>query len=270
MEDRAVSILYLYGFVPAGAPPPPPSLAGLGGAVPELVQLDAICAVIGRVPAAQYGGHELETRLQDLAWVGEQGLAHERVVLWFADHSDVLPVRLFSMYSSEEALRQALTGRVAAVAAQLRALAGRREWNLKIAFDADELGRHGAEVSPQLQALAAEIDGAPPGRRYLLQRKHDDVLAREIARAARRLAMELLESLRPYAADVRVLPLARAGPDDAGTVVLNAALLVSRDEETEWRREAERHMAAQRALGMLPNLTGPWAPYRFVESQLDV
>jgi hypothetical protein len=259
-------VLYLYGFVPSDAPPPP-ELAGIGGSPVERLPLDGVAAIISRVPRSRLDPATLDARLQDLDWVGEQGLAHEAVVLWYVDHADILPARLFTLHSSEAALRAAFAGRAGVVDRQLRALAGRREWNLKIAYDAAELGRHGADVSAELRALDADIDGAPPGRRYLLERKRDDVLKREVARGARRLAGELLDALRPHAEAVRVLAL--AGGDEAGTVVLNAALLVERGAEAALRQEAERQIAAQAALGMLPALSGPWAPYRFLEADAD-
>ncbi|CAN5887642.1 GvpL/GvpF family gas vesicle protein [soil metagenome] len=260
-------VIYLYGFVPPAAPEPPPSLLGVGGIAPQRLPAGPVCAIVGRLPANEYATAAVETRLEDLAWVGEQGLAHERVVLWFVDHAEILPARLFSMYKDDAALQATVAAQGERIAAQLTALAGRREWNLKVAFDSAELGRHGAEVSAELRALDGEIDGAPPGRRYLLQRKRADVLKREVGRSARRLAAELLDSLRSHAEDVRMLPLA-AG-DDTGNVVLSAALLVGREAEPALREEAERRIEAQRRLGMIPNLSGPWAPYRFLEPDDD-
>jgi hypothetical protein len=260
-------VLYLYGFVPAAAPEPPETLAGLAAAPVRLIDFGAARAVVSRLPAADFAAAAVEARLDDLAWVGEQGLAHERVVLWFVDHAQILPVRLFCMYSDEAALRATFAAREVGIAAQLEAMGDRREWNLKVAYDAAELARHGSEVSDDVRRLDEEIAAAAPGRRYLLQRRRADLLKREVSRAARRLAAELLETLRAYADAARVLPL--SGTDDAGTVVLNAALLVSRAAEPALREEAERSLPALRELGMIPGFTGPWAPYRFLEESVD-
>jgi hypothetical protein len=256
-------VLYLYGFVPADAPPPPPSLSGVAGMPVRLLELGEVCAVTALLPPDRFDPTTLEARLEDLGWVGEQGLAHERVVLWYVDEAQILPARLFSIYSGEAALRAAMATALPRIAAQLRALGDRREWNLKVAYDAAELARHGADVSAEVRALDDEISAAPPGRAYLLQRRRTDLLKREVSRAAKRLAAELLESLAGHADSTLALPL--SGADDAGTVVLNAALLVSRDRESALRELAARECARLEALGMLPAFTGPWAPYRFVE-----
>jgi hypothetical protein len=260
-------VLYLYGFVPASAPAPPDTLRGIAGAPVRLLDLGPLLAVTSLLPAAAFDATRLEERLSDLAWVGEQGLAHERVVLYFVDQAQILPSRLFSLYSGEAALRRALGTQLAAIAEQLRTLGDRREWNLKVAFDAAGLARHGGQVSADVRTLDEEIATAPPGRRYLLERRRSEVLRHEVGRAAKRLAGELLDALAAYADAARTLPLSSA--DEAGTVVLNAALLVSRAREAPLQEEAERRVAALRALGMLPAFTGPWAPYRFLEESAD-
>lgn len=256
-------VVYLYGFVPSDAPVPPVHVTGVADVPVRLIDLGPVHAVVAELPAAAYSAAVVEPRLQDLGWVGEQGMAHERVVVWFADNSEILPARLFSLYSGEAALRAAVGSRMDEVTGGLRALSGRREWNLKVAYDAAELARHGGEISPELNRMDEEMSAAAPGRRYLLERRRADVLKREISRAGRALADELLASLRTHAEDARVLPLTDA--DQTGTVVLNAALLVARDAEPELRARAEELYTHYTALGMIVSFSGPWAPYRFVE-----
>lgn len=256
-------IVYLYGFVPSDTLEPPKHLAGVAEAPVRLIDVGEVHAAVSDVPAALYAAGQIEARMQDLAWVGEQGMAHERVVVWFADHSEILPARMFSLYSSDEALRRAAGRRMAEVTTGLRSLAGRREWNLKVAYDAAELARHGAEVSPELKRLDDELATAAPGRRYLLERRRTDLLKQEVGRAGRALADELLDALRAYAEDVRVLPQTDA--DEAGTVVLNAALLVTRAAEPGLRAHVEELYQRYTRLGMIVTFSGPWAPYRFVD-----
>jgi hypothetical protein len=257
-------IVYLYGFVPADAPSPPADLAGVADEPVALLELGDVCAVISRLPAGEFAGDVVESKLQDMAWVGQQGLAHERVVLWFVDHAQILPARLFSLYSGEATLRGALSANTTRIATQLAALGDRREWNLKVAYDAAELARHGAEVSAEVRALDADIAAAPPGRRYLMQRKRADLLSGELGNAARRIAAELLDGLAEHADASRTLPLA-AAEAAAGTVVMNAALLVKRSREDGLRAAAETAVARVRKLGVIATFSGPWAPYRFLE-----
>ncbi|MGH7466308.1 MAG: GvpL/GvpF family gas vesicle protein, partial [Longimicrobiales bacterium] len=240
-------VVYLYGFVPHDASPPPPDLLGVAAAPVRLLDLGSVRAAVTNVPADAYASDRVESRLQDLAWVGEQGIAHERVVVWFADNSEILPARMFSLYSGDASLRAAVHDRLPEVASALNSLSGRREWNLKVAYDPDELARHGAEISQDLQRVDEEIAAAPPGRRYLLERRRADMLKKEVSIAARTLAGELLNSLRAHAEDVRVLP--QPGGADTGTVVLNAALEVTRAAEAKLRGRMEESYERYSGLG---------------------
>jgi hypothetical protein len=260
-------LIYLYGFVSADAPAPGTELRGIDDAGVALLDIGGVCAVVSQLPADEYNAGVLERRLEDLAWVGAQGVAHERVVLWFVDRADIVPARLFSLYAGAASMRGALAQRAPAIAATIDAFTGLREWNLKVAYDADELAQHGADVSDELRVLDAEIASAAPGKRYLLAKKRADTAKREVARSARRIAREMLEELGTHAVQQRTLPL--AGADEMGTVVLSAALLVHRDREAAIRRTAEERSAVLTPLGMIVAFSGPWAPYRFIEDNVD-
>jgi hypothetical protein len=73
-------------------------------------------------------------------------------------------------------------------------------------------------------------------------------------------------SLAGFARDRRTLPL---GAADIGTVVLNAALLVHRRDDDALRAAAAERIDAARRLGMLVSFSGPWAPYRFMEDDVE-
>lgn len=252
-------MVYLYGFAPRDAPAPPATLAGVGGAA---VALHDVGGVNAAVSVLDLDPDDLERRLDDIAWVGEQGLAHEAVVAWFVDHTDILPARLFSLHTSIDALRTNVGDDTAAIEAGLRRFAGLREWDVKIAYDAAALEPHAGEVSDRLRTLDAEIAGAAPGRQFLLRRRRAELLRDELRTAAARLAEALVNGLAVHARDSRHVAL---GDADAGTVVANAALLVHRDDDDALRRDAAARIDDARALGLIVTFSGPWAPYRFID-----
>jgi hypothetical protein len=254
--------LYLYGFVGAGSPPPPASLRGIAARPIELLELGELVAVVSRVPEEFRSAGRIEDRLHDLEWVGEQGALHERVVTWFVDHGGVLPARLLTLYSGAQALRDAVAAQGAELRARLEQLQELREWDLKVSYDAHALGEHLSEISAEVAELQGELAQAAPGRRYLLERKREKLVTEETSRVARRLALEVHERLAAAAREARRLPL----PSGKGElpVVLNAAYLVARSRETEVRDAAAEVGARLARLGVEVQLSGPWAPYRFL------
>lgn len=254
--------IYLYGFVPAGVALPAAGLLGVADRAVELLDLVDFGAVISRVPADEYAPARVEARLRDLEWVGRQGLRHEQVVTWFVDHGQILPVRFLTLYSSVEALRREASGRSAQIRERLECFAGQREWDLKIAYSSERLIPKLGRLSEGVAALDAEIAAAAPGKRFLLERKRAELVRAEAARAARRLAEELVERLGGHAVKSRSLPIPREGAELP--VVLNVALLVRADREEALRAEVQARAAEAAGFGLEAVFSGPWAPYRFL------
>ncbi|HEX6558056.1 MAG TPA: GvpL/GvpF family gas vesicle protein [Longimicrobiales bacterium] len=252
--------VYLYGFAPADASPPS-TVSGIGGRPVELVSIGSMAAVISRVPAETYDPVSIEARLQDLAWVAEQGVAHESVVAWFVDHAQILPAPLFTMYSADAALQQEAAARRSEIEAELQRLRNKREWDLKISYNAADIEKHAAELSPRIAELDREAAAAQPGKRYLIEKKRKDLLKTEARKAAQSLAREVLDIAARLAFETRNLPLPRTAEDLP--VILYAALLVERDREVELIGVLEQQSARVKSLGVGVAFSGPWAPYRF-------
>ncbi|HUP89006.1 MAG TPA: GvpL/GvpF family gas vesicle protein [Longimicrobiales bacterium] len=256
----ASDFVYLYGFVPADASSPD-NLTGLGGGNVSLLPVGNIKAVVSRASADEYNPARIESSLQDLAWVAQQGVAHESVVAWFVDHAEILPVPLFTMYSSETALRDSAGATSLDYEAELRRLHDKREWDVKISFDEREVQKHAGEISPRIAELEREAAAATPGKRYLLEKKRDDLLKTETRDAAQRIAREVIDDVAQKTVEHRSLPIPRTADDLP--VVQYTALLVERSAEAELIELLEREAERLKGLGLGLTFSGPWAAYRF-------
>jgi hypothetical protein len=256
-------VVYLYGFVPASAEQPAPGLTGIAGRPVELAATADFAAAFSRVPSSAYEPAAIEPRLEDLGWVAEQGLAHERVVAWFVDYAQIVPVPLFTLYTSVESMLASAQARSEEIRDQIRRFDGLREWDLKVSYRADEIVRHAGELSSEVRDLDTKIVESTPGRRFLLERMRTDLVRDTAGRLARARAFALLEQIRNRAQDAVVLPLPRA--DRELPVVLHAALLVGSGEEMGLAEEVARQAATLDAVGVSVQFSGPWAPYRFLD-----
>lgn len=258
-------VLYFYGFVPSDAPSPAQSLVGIEGVPVELLDAGSFRAVVSRLTDPVYGSEELSERIKDLGWVAERGLSHERVVTWFVDHSTIVPARLLTIFSAAGPLMERADEVRGEVEDALARFSEAREWDLKVSYRKEELLRHMRDVSEEVAELDRAIEAARPGRRYLLERKRDEVARTECAAAARRMARELLDDLDHRVSDVVELEV----PDDAEglPVVLNAAVLVPRGTEDALRASMAERGDELAALGVHVAFTGPWAPYRFAAAE---
>lgn len=259
-------LIYLYGWIPGTGSARIEDLRGIADRPVELVPCGGALAAISRVPARDYGAEQIEARLGDLSWLGEHGLAHERVVAALIDQSTVVPARLFTLFSGDTALATECTERGDWIRHTLERLEGLREWDLKVSYDASKMLETIGESSDEVAALDREVGEASPGRRYLLQKRRDDVARGAVRKAVGLLGDEVIDALASVANDVRrVPPPSNAEPGEL-PVVLAAALLVARDREDALREKLATESQRLAPRGVSISCAGPWAAYRFIGS----
>ena len=259
------TVVYLYGVVTDASPPPPADLRGIDDAPVRLVPAGSLAAIVSDVGAAAYTQEAVEAGLTDVGWAGERGVEHERVLTWFVDRTTVIPSAPFSLHAGEERVVERLAEHRQRLEEAARRLAGHREMGVRIwrheeAFVA-QLGEH----SLPLRQLAGEMDGAAPGRRYLLGRKFEALRAEESVRITEQVVRQAAGELRAISADARTLPIPSAGPADrTRTLVLHAAYLVADAASKNFEATVQQLASTHRQAGLEWEFTGPWPPYHFV------
>jgi hypothetical protein len=258
-------LVYLYGWVPAaGITAADLRVRGIADRPVELMPCDPAVAVVSHVPADDYSPERIEARLTDLHWLGDQGLAHERVVAALVDRTAVLPMRLFTLFSSPAAVLEECTQRADWVRDTLARLDGLREWDLKVSYESEKMLATIGESSEEVAAIDAELAQAAPGRAYLLQKRRDDVARTAVRKAVAALGDEVLAALAPVARETkRVAPPSNAEPGEL-PVILAAALLVPRENEAQLREKLALESERLAPRGVSLACSGPWAAYRFV------
>lgn len=229
--------------------------AGLPGATsPELLRLSgSIWLVVAEVPLEPYGPGPLEKHLQDLDWVGRVALAHEEVVEHFARKADttLIPMKLFTMFSSRERAIEDVAGRQATIVRMLRKISGAQEWGIRVT---------------QTDDAPAAARTAPPvvssGAAFLTARKQARDSAKNAKVMAAGSALQAYERLAKLARESRIR---RDAPASAATPpLLDAAFLVPAARRAKFTRAAEREAAECAKAGARMTLTGPWPAYNFV------
>jgi hypothetical protein len=230
----------------AGAPPGVP-----GASAPRLLELGGgLWLVAADVPLPDYGEEEIARRLEDLAWVSERALAHEAMVEHFAGAPALVPMKLFTLFASDERAAAHVAGELPHLHTVLDRVAGREEWGVRVRLVP---ARAGAEAGAERPEPAAS------GRDFLARKQRQRDAARRAPAEAKAAAEEAFRTLAARAAD------ARGREPEAGTsLVLDAAFLVPRRDREPFQQavaEAARELAGARCE---LTLTGPWPPYNFV------
>jgi len=236
------------------------SLKGLphGGPL-RLLEVDAgLWLVVSDVPLSLYGEAALKRGLANLDWVSTAAVAHERAVESFRPADAVLPMKLFTIFETDERARKHILVSRASVNRLIARVTRMDEWGVRVAMrrpPADHSGR---------RASSASKPSVPSGSTYLLGKKvqRDRVVHR--AQRARAVAADLFDELAAHAAEARRRPATEL-PAEGGPLVLDAALLVPRARSTRLKNAAARQARALLPEGYAVSLTGPWPPYSFMQ-----
>jgi hypothetical protein len=258
------SLTYVYCLVRnARRPTLPPASAGLPGSR-DLRLIDAgnrLWMVAGTVNASEFDETTLSKRLQQLEWIGPRALAHEAVVEHYLSAAAVLPMQLFTMFTSDERALAHVTRDRVSIERLLARLDRHHEWGLRLTFD-------DAAAKAAMEAAARPRNGggaAASGAAYL-RRKRDLLEATRSSLArARTGATRLYKAISREATESRRRRATEAAAPDS-RLLLDAAFLVPVRRTAAFRRALAGEARGLAATGIVVSLTGPWPPYNFIDA----
>ena len=224
----------------------PASVPGAGA--PRLLAIDRdIWAVVADAPLDRFAAEVLQQELQDVEAISRHALAHAAVIEFFFRRAAVIPLKLFTLFSSDETARGHVRGRLPALKRMFGALRGLEEWGVRI-------------FAGEAEAESART--VDSGRDYLQVKKrlHEQTVAP--SRATIRAVNGAVNSLGRIASKMRkeaLPPPGRGRPYVAG-----ASFLVKAKMRNAWKAHAAKLGAALAADGHRLDMSGPWPPYHFV------
>ena len=192
---------------------------------------------------------------------GRRGMKRVRRAFLAHANATVLPMKLFTMFSSIEqggcGRRAARRGSIARCAVSLAARSGAcSDPTIGGTRDAEGPGRAS-------NPLASGKDGTA----FLVARRDARDTARAVRAEAIAAADAAFERLQRLARDVR----RRDRRPEAGSnpPLLDAAFLVASDSRARFRAEVRRQSVTCESAGAEMTLTGPWPAYNFVDEAED-
>jgi hypothetical protein len=237
----------------SGQPSLPDGLPTLpSGSVPRaLVVVPGIWLAVADVPLKEYSKSAIEECLRDLDCVSVRAVAHEATIAAFFQRWPVIPLKLFTIFATEERALAHLRRRLPQVRRLLGGIRHREEWGIRLT------------IQPADRPAAPPAYIAGSGRDYLEAKKIHRHQSARASGIAHKEASRALSSLSKMAERTR-----RQKPVGMGAqAVLQAAFLVSSRRANAWKARA-RTLGVQLAKrGCRIEITGPWPPYNFVSAR---
>ena len=241
---------YVYGVVRANGKAGPRA-RGIGRMQVRVVRGDGLGALTSDVPPG-----DLEARRDEL-------LAHSRVLEKAIEQGTVLPMRFGVVMPSEEAVReQLLDPHRDQLEAQLEAMEGKFEVNIKGIYDERALLSEVVEQNREIAKLREAIRGQPEDATYYERIRLGEMIAEAVNEKRDRDADEIVGRLVSHAASVEV------GEPVHERMAVNASFLIDRSARKRFDAELDR-IASEQGERMRFRYTGPLAPHSFVELAME-
>jgi hypothetical protein len=231
--------------------------AGLPGAGPvRLLDVEkGLFIAVADLPLDRYSESAINKGLGDLDWVSRIAIAHEKVVESFIASTAVLPMKLFTIFTTDDRALDHVRAQRARVASLVTRVANHQEWGIRVVLD---------------RALVAELSkktAAPrsySGVSYLTQKKAQRDASTQLASRARGAMADLFNRLAARAGDAKRRAASEL-PVRGGPLLLDAAFLVPRARSAAFKALVARESKSLARQGYGLTVSGPWPPYTFVQ-----
>ena len=221
---------------------------------------DGLWAIVETVPESEYGEAALARGLQDLDWVAARAVAHERVIDSFLSASALLPMQLFTLFTSDQRVAEYVGVERARIARILK----------RVEYIAAQVHTFVVEFGVRMTWNASALQPRAPKTRVrtgteFLARKRDilDVNRTGLAAARKRANVAYRDIGRHAAGSHRRTSLERAAP--GSRLLLDAAFLVTTRKSGAFKAAVRSQTRGLRGTGINLVLSGPWPAYNFIQ-----
>ena len=191
----------------------------------------------------------------------ENVLAHERVNETVMREHTVIPMSFGTIFKTREDIVELLRSAAEAFGDVLNKMQNKLEFGLKVLWDRDQAIREVESEDEDISRLKKEISGQK-GPTYFARMQYGRLVDSALQARSERYVAEILDQLR------EVSVASRINKPIGDKMIMNAAFLISRDQETAF--DAKVKSIASRFDKLTFKYTGPWPPYNFVNIRLKL
>ncbi len=214
------------------------------------------------IPYKDISGVVSDTPLVEYEPTEENALTHMNVIQRVMLDYTVLPLRFSTIFKGDDGIKSALSRLYHEVKVEIRRLEGKVELGVKVLWHPDRAAEEVRKTSNRIMALEKEMEGKTPGIGYLLKIKLDEALKEELNKRTEEYADTIFKELKSHALEDRQSRL-------IGHMLLNAAFLVNKSSENDFRSAVETLIERYRPSGLEFLCTGPWPPFNFVNIRYE-
>ena len=251
------TVLYVYAIAREAVKPETEAVDGSANFA--AVTRGRASAIYTPVSPDDFSQEAVDKRAGNLEWLGSIGYRHQAVVADLMRRTTIIPLRAFTLFSSEESVGRYLDESAERLSRSLDRLHGKQEWTIRVEFDAQVWSDSLANRVSTLRDLNEQIANAAPGKAFLLRKKLDE----ERKQASRSGEESLLTEIQTAVLDKLKSEVVSESREQREGAFPQINVLINRDEEAvlqELHRELNDKYGRE---GVTLSISGPWPPYTF-------
>ncbi len=255
------SLIYIFCFIDRPLPE-------LLNSLPESLTcfpIDELYAIGKTVRSSEYSQENLKKGFSDLPWIETQTREHVQVICEVMKHCVVLPCKFATVFTSVENMENFVREYAPSLKENLRCVADKEEWSVKIYCDRDKLNEKIGEISEKVNSFEQEIIKSKPGKAFLLKRKKAELLETEAELILQNYGRQCFSQFQDISEQIKLNTLLpREATERTYDMIFNAAFLIHKQRIETMLNLAEHLQTSYRNVGMFLDVTGPWPPFSFI------
>ena len=242
-SNSASQALYLYGISALEPAPVKVKGGGIDGiSAVESLECSGLRCWISRVDKQEYAD-QLASNMENLDWLANSSVRHQRVVGEIASMLTILPARFGTVFLSEESLQAHVAERKRQLMQTLKKIEGTEEWGVKLF---------------SVAGAPSEMPEVTSGSDYLRLKaaRLQPVKAKELDPEIKEFIRELQQVTEDSAVSGKVSSGQR-------NLEWQASFLLRKSKKKQWDAVLRRYATAWQKRREI-ECTGPWPPYSFI------
>jgi hypothetical protein len=216
------------------------------------------------VSEEEFSEENLKRNINNIEWLEEKARDHIEVIQLIMKTCSVVPFRFGTIFQTEENLFRFINTYSSSLVENLELADRKEEWAVKVFCNRIKIADKIDDLSPEAAMLEKQIMASSPGRAFLLKKKKNETVEREIDLLYKNYSQLLFNEISQFssrAVITNLLPKDFTGRDE--DMILNAAFLVLTGHVKDFGSTIYQLKQKYAPIGIEMEVTGPWPPFSF-------
>ena len=230
-----------------------------------VIETDGLFVIVKNVYANEYSKENIKVNISDELWLDTHVRGHMSVITQIMAVNAVVPFNFGTIYTAKVSLIEFIQKYHNEIIKSLLYVENKEEWSVKVYCDKKDIVANMSRLSEKVAAIDEEINSATPGKAYILGKKKNDIIDKEIIVIYNSYSKLIFSAFNELSEEFKLNTL--LGSEVSGRsddMILNATFFIKKENIDNFFVVSDIMLSEYDNIGLDIELTGPWPPYSFI------